>query len=124
MLHDAVVARALSHYLDLREPAMTYLDLDAAEMAAYAGTYEAQLSGLEVYVEDGRIMVQMTPKGGFPDKDSPPSPTPPPSRLAFFEPDRVIALDPPLINMKAEFMRDQDGKIIWLRTSRLHRRMR
>jgi CubicO group peptidase (beta-lactamase class C family) len=123
MLHDAVVVWALGHYLDMREPEMSYLDLTAEEMTAYTGTYEAQLSDLRLYIEDGRMMVQMTPKGGFPDKDSPPSPTPPPSRLAFYEADRVIALDPPLINMKAEFLRGGDGGIVWLRTSRLHRRM-
>jgi CubicO group peptidase (beta-lactamase class C family) len=122
MLNDAVVAWALGHYVDLREPEMSYLDLSAEELAPYLGTYQAQLSDLDLYLNDGQTMVRMTPKGGFPDKDSPPSPAPPPSRLAFFEPDRAIALDPPLINMKAEFLRDDDGRILWLRTSRLHRR--
>jgi hypothetical protein len=122
MLNDSVVAWALGRYLDLREPEMNYLDLSAAELAAYAGTYQARLSDLELYLDGGQMMVRMSPKGGFPDKDSPPSPAPPPSRLAFFEPDRVVALDPPLINTKAEFLRDADGGIVWLRTSRLHRR--
>ena len=78
---------------------------------------------LSLYLADGELMVQMTPKGGFPDVGSPPSPPPPPSRVKFIAPDRAIAIDEPLINMKAEFLRGDDGRINWLRTSRLHRRM-
>lgn len=123
MLNDTVVARALEHYLRLSEPAMSYLELSPTAVEEYLGTYEAQLDRLELYVDDGQLMARSTPKGGFPDIDSPPSPPPPPSRLAFFAPDCVIALDEPLINLKAEFLRDDDGHIIWLRTSRLHRRV-
>lgn len=123
ILNDAVVARALDQYLGLREPELSYLELGEEHLSEYVGTYGAQLDTLELYLADGGIMVQETPKGGFPDVDSPASPPPPPSRLAFFAPDRAIALDEPLINLKIEFMRDPDGRIIWLRTSRLHRRV-
>lgn len=123
ILNDAVVAWALEHYLGLKEPELTYLDLGVDKLAEYVGTYEAHLDRLELYLKDGQMMVQETPKGGFPDVDSPPSPPPPPSRLAFFAPDRAITLDEPLINLKAEFLRDDDGRIIWLRTSRLHKRL-
>lgn len=123
LLNDAVVARALDHYLQLREPEMGRLELSAEELDEYLGTYEAQLERLELYLKNGELLVHSTPKGGFPDKDSPPSPPPPPSRLAFFDFDRAIALDEPLINLKAEFLRGDDGRIVWLRTSRLHRRV-
>jgi hypothetical protein len=123
MLGDAVVARAMQHYLGLREPELAHIDLTPDELAAYEGRYEARLSHLELYVKKGQLMVRSIPQGGFPDKDSPASPTPPPSRLAFFGSDRVVALDEPLINTKAEFIRDKAGSIVWLRTSRLHRRV-
>ena len=123
ILNDKVVAWALERYLGLKEPALTYLDLGIEKLGEYVGTYEAQLGRLNLYLSDGQLRVQLTPKGGFPDVDSPPSPPPPPSRLAFFAPDRGITLDEPLINMKAEFIRDPGGQIIWLRTSRLHRRI-
>jgi CubicO group peptidase (beta-lactamase class C family) len=122
MLHDAVVAWALEHYLGLVEPERTYLTLDAAAQAEYLGLYTARLGHLELYADDGQLMARQIPQGGFPDVDSPASPAPPPSRLAFYAPDHVIALDPPLINMRAEFLRDESGRIVWLRTSRLHRR--
>jgi hypothetical protein len=122
MLNDAVVNWALRRYLGLQEPEKSYLELDETALATYTGTYTTRLNDMKLYVEDGRLMVEVIPKGGFPDVDSPPSPAPPPSRLAFFEPDRIIALDPPLINTKAEFIRDESGGIIWLRTSRLLRK--
>jgi hypothetical protein len=122
MLYDAVVNWALRHYLGLQEPEKSYLELDENALAAYTGTYETRLNDMKLYVKDSQLMVEVIPKGGFPDADSPPSPAPPPSRLAFFEPDRIIALDPPLINTKAEFIRDETGRIIWLRTSRLLRK--
>lgn len=123
ILHDAVVARILQHYFNLREPEMTYLQMGQDELGKYAGTYEARSARLELYSDDGQMMVQMTPLGGFPDKDSPPPPPPPPSRLAFFGPDQAVALDEPLIHTKCEFLRDDAGRIQWLRTSRLHRRL-
>ncbi len=123
ILHDAVVARALEQYLGLKEPERTFLDLSVEQLGEYVGSYEAQLGILNLYFDNGQMMVGLTPKGGFPDIDSPPSPAPPPSRLAFFGPDRAIALDEPLINAKIEFLRDENGRIIWLRTSRLHRRV-
>ncbi len=97
--------------------------MSVADWEEYLGTYEAQLGLLKLYVADGQLMVQSTPKGGFPDVSSPPSPAPPPCRATFCGPDRIVVLDEPLINMKAEFLRDDDGGIIWLRTSRLHHRV-
>ena len=81
------------------------------------------MGNLRLYLDDGQLMVESRPKGGFPDVDSPPSPAPPPCRAAFCGPDRIVVLDEPLINMKAEFLRDEAGRITWLRTSRLHRRV-
>ena len=122
MLHDAVVAWAMERYLGLVEPATTYLALDEAALAEYVGLYTARLSHVELKLEDGQLMARIIPQGGFPDVNSPASPPSPPSRVAFYAPDRIIALDPPLINLKAEFLRDDAGQIVWMRTGRLQRR--
>lgn len=123
MLHDEVVAWALDRYLGLREPEPEHRTMSLDELSPYLGVYEAQMTRLELFVENDQLMVRATPLGGFPDKDSPPPPAPPPSRLAFFEPDRAIALDPPLANSKIEFLRNEYGQLTWLRTSRLFRRL-
>lgn len=123
LLNENVVSRTLEQYLGLKEPERILLDPGIEKLSEYIGSYEAQMEILNLYFDNGQLMVGLTPKGGFPDVDSPASPAPPPSRLAFFGPDMAIALDEPLINAKAEFLRDEDGRIVWLRTSRLHRRL-
>lgn len=123
LLHDNVVNWALDHYLGLSESAPAHQARTEAELTPYLGVYDALMTSLELYCEDGLLMIQATPKGGFPNKDSPASPPPPPSRAAFVGDDNIIALDEPMINTKAEFLRDNEGKIVWLRTSRLHRRL-
>lgn len=122
-LNEEVTAWALKHYLGLVAPEVGHLTLTAEEMEVYTGAYDAQLDRLELYLEEGQMMVRMIPKGGFPYQDSPPGQTPPPSRVAFYAPDRIIALDAPLENLRAEFLRAEDGRILWLRTSRLHKRL-
>jgi CubicO group peptidase (beta-lactamase class C family) len=123
LLHDKAVSWALDHYLGLREPELAHLPRTAAELAPYTGSYDALMTKLDLYVDGETLMMQATPKGGFPDKDSPASPPPPPSRVSFFGNDTIVALDEPMINTKAEFIRDRSGRIEWLRTSRLHRRL-
>lgn len=123
LLHDNAVNWALDHYLNLREPELIHESRSEADLAPYLGRYDALMTTLELYLKDGGLMIQATPKGGFPDKDSPAGPVPPPSRAAFFGKDTLVALDEPMVNAKVEFLRDEGGAIIWLRTSRLHRRL-
>ncbi len=122
MLHEAVVAWAMERYLGLVAPQNDYAQPDADALVAYTGLYKARLSHVELYVHDGVFMGRQIPQGGFPDVDSPASPPSPPSRIVFYAPDRIVALDPPLKGLKAEFLRDEAGQIAWLRTGRLMRR--
>ena len=123
ILHDTVVSWALNHYLGLKDAEITHIDLPTGKLSEYVGTYDAQLAGLELSMQDDQLIVHMTPHGGFPDVSSPPGPPPPPTRLGFFGPDLAITLDEPLINIKIEFLRGDDGRVEWLRTSRLHRKI-
>ncbi len=113
----------LANYLGLSEPAAPRPDVPGEKLAEYVGVYEAHMSRLELSLIEGELWLQLTPKGGFPDKDSPADPAPPPTRVAFYQPDRAVALDPPLKGDKMEFLRDDNGRIAWLRTSRLHKRL-
>ncbi len=122
MLHDAVVAWAMARYLGLVAPAADYAQPDAEILASYTGLYKARLSHVELIVQDGALRGRVIPQGGFPDIDSPAAPPTPFSRIVFYAPDRVVALDPPMKGLKAEFLRDEAGQLAWLRTSRLMRR--
>lgn len=123
-LHETVTNWALERYLGLKTEEPRTFARPTAELEEYVGVYEAQAARLEVSLQEGTLLLTVTDKGGFPDENSPPAPSPPPTRVAFCAADRIVALDPPLAGDQAEFVRDEDGRILWLRTSRLHRRQR
>jgi CubicO group peptidase (beta-lactamase class C family) len=111
----AIEKLALERYLGLVEPEPTHRALPADEVAAYAGRYVGALSDAVLTPREGGLTAQVIPKGGFPTKDTPPSPAPPPVRLAFYGPDRVIALDPPFQDGRGDFLRDDAGRIEYFR---------
>jgi len=67
--------------------------------------------------------MQIFPHGGFPKRDSPGGPPSPPTWLEFTAPERVIAIDPPVTDVQAEFLSAPDGRVQWLRIGlRIHGR--
>lgn len=114
-LHTAIVEWALRHYCGIAETPLTPRTLTAAELAPYAGHYSAALTELVLTVEEGVLVAQVIPQGGFPKRDSPAGPKPPPTRLALGANDAMIALDPPFKDARGEFLRDEQGAIAWLR---------
>jgi CubicO group peptidase (beta-lactamase class C family) len=122
-LNRIVVKLALREFLTLDERDPQPLDAGEEQLGQYAGRYESLLSICDLELREGGLMLQMTPKGGFPTKDSPAPPAPPPTRLALYGDDRVIALDEPFADARGEFLRNRDGSIAWLRIGgRVHAR--
>lgn len=68
-------------------------------------------------------IVQLTPKGGFPTKDSPPPPAPPPARLAFYHENHAFIPEGPLKDTYCDFIRAPNGRVTWLRAGRLYEKM-
>ena len=114
LLRDAT-RWAMQHYLGISDPEPARIAMGEEQLKAYAGRYTAQLYDVELTVRDGQLMMQVRPHGGFPLKDSPPPPTPPPSRVAFTGVDRLVALDPPHTDVPGEFLRNANGSIEWFR---------
>jgi CubicO group peptidase (beta-lactamase class C family) len=114
-LTTRVMQWALKHYLNAETPAPRHLELSEDELQPYLGRYQSALTAVELSRSNGDIMVQAIPQGGFPKKDSPPGPTPPPVRVAFIGADQIVALDPPFKDSRGEFLRHPDGQIVWLR---------
>jgi hypothetical protein len=122
-LNAEVVTWALARVLGAADPAPRFLALAPDRLASYEGRYDATLDSVDVRTVDGDLVAQLTPHGRFPTFDTPPGPTPPPTRLALFEEDRALALDPPFRDNRVEFVRGAAGEIAWLRMGgRLHRR--
>lgn len=114
-LCQEVGAWALRHYCGIAEAAFAPRELSATELAPYSGIYRATLSDLAITVADGGLVMQSHPKGGFPQRDTPPGPPPSPTRLDLGPDDTLIALDPPFKGTRGEFLRDENGAIAWVR---------
>jgi CubicO group peptidase (beta-lactamase class C family) len=115
---------ALKHLLDVEEPELPRLDLSRAELEGYAGRYEAPLGLLDLSVEEGDLVLHVTPKPFLQNMDPEP-PAPPATRLSFYGVDRVVALDGELEGSRGDFLRSEDGgTLAWLRIfGRISRRV-
>jgi CubicO group peptidase (beta-lactamase class C family) len=115
--------RALAEYAGVEPWSPVGRDLTPAELEEYAGTYEAYFSWARLRLEDGRLVLELESKGGFPKPDSPPQPSPPPAAVAFTGEDAFYVPEGVLRNQRARILRDADGRIEWLRFGhRIHRR--
>jgi CubicO group peptidase (beta-lactamase class C family) len=89
----------------------------------YGGRYIAALDDVELKVENGELMMHVTPKGGFPNKKVRAAPPPPPAKLGFIANDRVCVVDGKRNDIQGEFLRGADGKVAHLRFGgRIHPR--
>ena len=117
-----VVKKALESYLGIVEHEPEPVQASEEQLGQYAGLYEGAAENLQLEMSAGELILTTIPKGGFPTPDSPPQPAPPPTRLALSGPDRALALDEPFIGDQAEFLRQKDGQLTWLRFGgRVHR---
>jgi len=122
VLYGDLRTSAIKQYLDVAWPETPEIKLVEDELLAYTGRYDSALARRDLYLQDGRLMLQSIPHGGFPMPDSPPGEAPPPTRLAFWDADKIIGLDDPFKGARGEFLRNADGSIAWFRFgSRVHR---
>ncbi len=108
-------ADLLEQHLGLTSPVPAPVAVPAAKLAEYAGRYEAWLADTEVSVDGSGLKVQVHRKEGFPFKGVPRAPDPPAVRFWFWSNDRIIGLDDPMRDARAEFVRNDAGQIGWLR---------
>lgn len=114
---------ALARYLGVQRPAPQVRLRTTEELQPYVGYYSAQLSDVEITIASNGLQLQVIPKGGFPKKDSPAGPQPPPAPAAFYGDDRVLVTAGPSKESKGDFVRDEEGQIAWFRFGgRIHRR--
>jgi len=124
-LHSAVIPGALRRYCGIESAPVAPSERTADELAPYAGIYRGALNDIEITLAGTTLRLQARPKGGFPQRDTPPGASPPPTRIATHADDTLIALDPPYTDGRGEFLRDEGGAVAWIRFgSRLARRER
>jgi hypothetical protein len=123
-VYNRAAAVALKRFLGVVVPEPVLLDLPGEKLAEYVGRYGSALTENEIVLREGGLVLQVKPKGGFPTPDAPPAPAPPPVRIAFYDEDKIVALDDPMKDARGEFLRHPDGALAWFRMgSRLNARL-
>lgn len=113
-LYQKVIAFALEQYFDAKNPEPILQTRTQQELVEYAGLYSRPFTDLKITVVDEQLMIQTIPKQSFLGNEIPP---PAPLRaFNFFETDRIVDKNG---NSKAEFTRNKDGSIGWIRNSRI-----
>lgn len=74
--------------------------------APYAGTYARPSNTVVVRAEGNRLVVQERPNSGQPGAEMP---------VSFYGPDRAMVMDGSSRGQSIEFVRDQAGKVNWVR---------
>lgn len=116
-----VTKEPMAEFLGYREPEPEQIPMSAEQMKEYAGRYIGQLGDIILSLREDDLMMRQESKGGFPTTNTAPMPNAPPTRVAFIGKDLLIALDGPLKDSRAEFLRDDAGHIRWIRAGgRLH----
>jgi CubicO group peptidase (beta-lactamase class C family) len=120
-----VTGEPMAEFLGYRPPEPAQIPMSVEHLGEYAGRYIGQLGDVVLSVRENDLMMAQESKGGFPTTTTPPTPNPPPTRVAFIGKDLLIALDGPIKDTRAEFLRDDAGAIAWMRAGgRLHPRKR
>lgn len=124
-LNREVTHCALREYagVNVRDPEP--IEASPEALAAYAGFYTRYMVDLELGMLAGQLVGQIRYTAGFPTKDSPPPPCPPPMSIGLCEPDRLLILNGELKGLPIDVVRDADGAVGWLRVGyRLQKRVR
>lgn len=111
VFNSVMARRALEIFLDVDVPKPQPIQLDAAALATYPGTYSAALADVVVTVEDDGLQLASQPKGGFPTEDTPAPPAPPPTHFVFTAPHHIYAPSGAMQEAVGEFLTNQDGSV-------------
>jgi len=103
--NQAIAHRGLLETLPTAQPLARQPDL-----APYVGTYARPNNSYFVRAEGGKLLMQDRPNNPGPNAQ-PPADTP----MAFFGPDRAVVTDGPDKGQSIEFVRDDAGKVAWIR---------
>jgi len=100
------VNQAIAHR-GLVETIPSFKPLDSQpDLTPYVGTYRRPNNSYVVTVEGGRLLVQDRPDSGGIESGYP---------VAFYGPDRVVVMEGPDRGQSIEFVRDDEGRVKWVR---------
>ena len=110
-------------FLGLTQEKLPVIEMSHEAMQEYSGRYAGEISDVEFFLVDGKMMMRVISKGGFPDKDSPPFPPTPPSEVSFVGEDIIAPIESRYETSCMRFLRDDEGAVTMLQTGRLFRKI-
>ncbi|MGH2409631.1 MAG: serine hydrolase domain-containing protein, partial [Chloroflexota bacterium] len=114
-LHRNVANWALKHYLGIEESTPTVREISAEALGEFVGRYASLGNDLELSLNDGGLEGRLIPKGGFPTKDTPPPPAPPPFVVGFVDRGNLLVTEGPFKDMAVDVLRGSDDRVTYLR---------
>ncbi|HAT72034.1 MAG TPA: penicillin-binding protein [Elusimicrobia bacterium] len=116
-----VYRSALKEFLARSPEKKQYLTLPPKEVSCYLGQYVLPDTEIKIFRKKNSVIAQLVDKGGFPTPKDKPEQQPSPSRIAFYGQDKIEMQDLPYKGSTGEFIRDEKGKVSYLRLfSRVH----
>jgi CubicO group peptidase (beta-lactamase class C family) len=117
----------LERLVGVQQPQTPAIEIGGDVLDSCVGLYQHPNRDIEIGRLGDALVARQIDKGGFPTKESPPrSENAPLIRFGFYALDRLVGLDPPFADVRAELIRDPaGGQVEWLRFGgRLCRRRR
>ena len=125
IITDKLRSWVLEIFFALEDPKPEPIEASAAQLAEVEGFYDQPMSAFTIEAAPKGLRILSHPRGGFPRPDSPPGPPDPPSRALLIPGDRILCLDEPRKDAIGDFIRDDRGRVAFLRLGgRIHRKLR
>ncbi len=122
-LTNEITDKALDLYLGLTQPEPVVQETSPGDLARYVGVYRNAFSEVDLGILGGRLVGQLINKGGFPTRETPPQPSPPPMTIGVIGENRLMVLDGASKKGTIDVVREPDSAIGWMRIGgRLYRR--
>jgi hypothetical protein len=121
-LNAAILRAVMDTYFEVPNALPERITVASGDLAEFAGTYRRQFADIVITADGDALKFETKPK--MPGLDGRVPPTGPPQRLGFYAKDKLLRLEGPGKGTPAgEFVRGPDGKVAWLRMSRILRRV-
>jgi CubicO group peptidase (beta-lactamase class C family) len=113
-LMDQVTKWVRKHFLGIVEPEPEPIDLPREQCMAFVGRYVGAADGttLNLELNDDNFMLHLIPGDLWRSMSME---GPPPLKIAPCSPDRILVVEGDLKGRVAEFLRDENEQIVWLR---------
>ena len=105
----------MKSYFNAEDEMPKPIEAPGKDLKEYIGRYKIGIGCFDLTVKGKYLILQDIPLGGFPTPETPPGPAMPPVRFLPYVKDKFICLDEPMKDVLGEFIRDENGKLLYFR---------